>query len=279
MVESVDELGDSALRRLIGSQRERCFANSRIPRLLHHTWATSDLDRLPAIVSEGVRSFTCNDGATLQLLWSDQDCEELIRARYSSLCEVARSLPHPVMRADLFRYMVLSAFGGVYSDVDTRLLRPVDSWIEHAPAAPPARLIVGIEADPDRSDWADWYSRRLQWCQWTLASAPGHPVLADVIEESTRRIRRGVGTSVMELTGPGVWTDSVNRWLEQAHGRHWSEFVGLREAVRVGDALLLPITAFSPGIGHMGAGPTSSPDALVEHLFMGSWKQTAASAS
>jgi mannosyltransferase OCH1-like enzyme len=278
MVESVDDPSDDAVRRFIDSQPERWFANSRIPRLVHHTWATSDLDRLPAIASEGIRSFACNDGATLQLLWSDQACAELVRANYSSLSELVRSLPHPVMRADLFRYMVLNAFGGVYTDVDTRLLRPVDSWVAHAPGAPPARLVLGIEADPDRPDWADWYARRLQWCQWTFAAAAGHPVLEEVIAESTRRIRRGVETLVMELTGPGVWTDSVNRWLEQAHGRHWSEFVGLQKPVRVGDALLLPITAFSPGIGHMGAGPTSSPDALVEHLFMGSWKATGASA-
>jgi alpha 1,6-mannosyltransferase len=73
---------------------------------------------------------------------------------------------------------------------------------------------------------------------------------------------------------PGVWTDSVSRWLGQAHGRDWSGFTGLREPVRVGDALLLLITAFSPGASHVGAGPVSAPDALVEHLFMGSWKPT-----
>jgi mannosyltransferase OCH1-like enzyme len=43
-------------------------------------------------------------------------------------------------------------------------------------------LIVGIEADPDRDDWHDWYSRRLQFCQWTLVSKPGHPILREDIE-------------------------------------------------------------------------------------------------
>ena len=266
------------MRRFVDSQPERWFVNSHIPRVIHHTWATSDPRRLPAIVSDGIRSFACDDGTTLQMLWSDQACAELVSESYSSLSGLVATLPHAVMRADLFRYMVLNAFGGVYADVDTRLLRPIDGWVPHAPGAPPVRLVVGIEADSDRPDWADWYPRRLQWCQWTLAAAAGHPVLEEVIAESARRIRGRVDTSIMELTGPGVWTDSVNRWLDQEHGRHWSEFTGLRAPVRVGDALLLPITAFSPGAAHMGAGPTSSPDALVEHLFMGSWRQTAPSA-
>ena len=274
MVGSVDGHAVEAARRFVDSQPERWFANSRVPRLIHHTWVTSDRRRLPAIVSEAITSFAPSDDATLQLLWSDQASAELARECYPAVCALFDSLPHPVMRADLFRYMVLNAFGGVYSDVDTRLLRPVDSWVADAPSEAPVRLIVGVEADTDRADWSRWYARRLQWCQWTLAAAPGHPVLEQVIAESVRRIRGGVETSIMELTGPGVWTDSVGLWLEQAHGRDWSEFRGLREPVRVGDALLLPITAFSPGVGHVGAGPVSAPDALVQHLFMGSWKTT-----
>jgi len=43
-------------------------------------------------------------------------------------------------------------------------------------------LIVGIEADVgDRHDWAKWYPRPLQFSQWTMASARGHPVLLDVL--------------------------------------------------------------------------------------------------
>lgn len=34
---------------------------------------------------------------------------------------------------------------------------------------------------------------------------------------------------------------------------------------------LLSITGFSPGVGHMGSKPVSSAEALVQHMFDGSW--------
>jgi hypothetical protein len=37
----------------------------------------------------------------------------------------------------------------------------------------------------------------------------------------------------------------------------------------VGDVLVLPITSFSPGVGHMGAQRVNHPFALVKHDFQG----------
>ena len=46
-------------------------------------------------------------------------------------------------------------------------------------------LVVGIEADPDRPDWADWYARRIQFCQWTIQLKRGHPMLRELIAKIT----------------------------------------------------------------------------------------------
>jgi alpha 1,6-mannosyltransferase len=47
----------------------------------------------------------------------------------------------------------------------------------------PPSVIVGIEADvgEDREDWHDWYPRPLQVVQWTLASAPFHPIALQAV--------------------------------------------------------------------------------------------------
>jgi alpha 1,6-mannosyltransferase len=41
--------------------------------------------------------------------------------------------------------------------------------------------------------------------------------------------------------------------------------------VQVGDVYMLSISGFSPGVGHMGAQDIHSPQAMVQHLFDGSW--------
>jgi alpha 1,6-mannosyltransferase len=41
----------------------------------------------------------------------------------------------------------------------------------------------------------------------------------------------------------------------------------------VGDVVVLPVTGFSPGGGNFGAGDVDDPQAMVQHLFRGSWKE------
>lgn len=44
-------------------------------------------------------------------------------------------------------------------------------------------LMVGFEMlTGSRPDWYLWYARKFQMCQWTIASAPKHPALANVLE-------------------------------------------------------------------------------------------------
>jgi alpha 1,6-mannosyltransferase len=153
-------------------------------------------------------------------------------------------------------------------------------------------LVIGIEADADREDWAQWYSRRIQFCQWTVQSKPGHPVLRDavatIIEEATRMKAEGKLTkskmdkSIIEFTGPAMWTDAIFRHLnDPAHfdigsdGQNQKnnitalDFTGMKAQKKVGDVVVLPITSFSPGVNHMGAGDSEDPMAFVEHEFQG----------
>lgn len=80
----------------------------------------------------------------------------------------------PVMRADLWRYLKIALVGGVYADMDTRCLQPVERWMEWqdqpagtslhwaADVSSPPSMIVGIEADVgERGDWETWWPRQL----------------------------------------------------------------------------------------------------------------------
>lgn len=62
-----------------------------------------------------------------------------------------RSLNLPILRADIARYLLVYTYGGVYADLDTRALRPVEEWRDgHANVS----LIVGVEADAkDIPNW------------------------------------------------------------------------------------------------------------------------------
>lgn len=150
--------------------------------------------------------------------------------------------------------------------------------------------MIGIEADPDRPDWKDWYSRRIQFCQWTIQSKPGHPVLREIIAnitDSTLKLKKAgklhiKHDDVVEFTGPAVWTDIIfdffndPKYYDRSHETHdvdWKVFTGMNRPKQLGDVVILPITSFSPGVGHSGAGEVEDPQAFVFHNFEGRLKK------
>lgn len=221
---------------------------------------------------------------------TDDVAASLVRHLFASLPEIMRAynaLPEPVLKADFFRYLILLARGGIYSDIDTTALKSAVEWVPAEVPRSTYGLVVGIEADPDRVDWADWYSRRIQFCQWTIQAKPGHPVLVDIVatitEETLRRkqageLKKGSIKSIVEFTGPAVWTDTIFDFFNDAEyfdmttskgNITWQQFTGIKQAKKVGDVVVLPITSFSPGVGQMGAGDEDDPMAFVKHAFEG----------
>ncbi|KAF8306361.1 hypothetical protein DL93DRAFT_2172122 [Clavulina sp. PMI_390] len=218
----------------------------------------------------------------------------------------ARSLARAAdaARSDYLRYIVVCFEGGIYSDTDTLLLRDFSNWgttdpDERIKGNGPASLIVGIEADVGgREDWHSWWPRPLQIAQWTLAGAPFQPALIDVLRKiylrcadiedwkkkegltgaaGDQRIRDAIMNdevvgSVMEWTGPGVFTDGIIRYLRVQFGVKWPDLKDRRKPTRWREAVVLPVTGFAPGIGMFNAGGTNDPQAMVQHWFYGSWK-------
>ena len=214
----------------------------------------------------------------------------LLKHLYASLPEVVEAytaLPMPVMKADFFRYLILLARGGIYTDIDTTAIRSTTDWIPDEVPRSTIGLIIGIEADPDRADWKDWYSRRIQFCQWTIQAKPGHPVLRDIVatitDDTLRMKKKGILTqkkmdkSIVEFTGPATWTDAVFSYLndptyfktDNTKNITWETFTGMETAKKVGDVVVLPITSFSPGVQQMGAKEPDDPMAFVKHDFEG----------
>ncbi|KAK4117737.1 glycosyltransferase family 32 protein [Canariomyces notabilis] len=224
---------------------------------------------------------------------TDQVAVHLLRLLYASVPEVLEAyeaLPLPVLKADFFRYLILLARGGIYSDIDTYAIRSALDWIPESVPRNTVGLVIGIEADPDRPDWKDWYSRRIQFCQWTIQSKPGHPILRETVaritEQTLQRKRAGslnniIDKNVIEFTGPALWTDIIFEYFnderyfdmtQSAGPIDYRNFTGMEAPKQVGDVIVLPITSFSPGVQQMGAKDYDDPMAFVKHDFEGTWK-------
>ncbi|KFZ07943.1 hypothetical protein V501_06158 [Pseudogymnoascus sp. VKM F-4519 (FW-2642)] len=162
-----------------------------------------------------------------------------------------------------------------------------------------ARLLLGIEADNDPNTDTHWrmgYFFPIQLTQWALAAAPNHPVLNRFLANFKTRVAQlatpfgGNLTATAEsgvlakedplkLTGPEAITTAAMVQLEDDAGLRWEALTGLKDGGRskaIGDTIIFPITAFSPGrssYGNMGSKPLTDPEARLQHRAQGSWRK------
>lgn len=269
--------------------------SKKFPAYIWQTWK-HDLEdpRFDNKFRDRVRSWSDKNEGFVHEVLSDEKARTLVKHLYMNVPKVVEAydaMPENILKADFFRYLILLAMGGTYSDVDTQALQPVPNWIPDNVDPLKLGLIIGIEADPDREDWNKWYARRIQFCQWTIQAKPGHPILRDVVTRITEKTlqkkadgqlglpgTKERGSDIMDWTGPGVWTDTIFTYFNDPvkSGLYFSvgvqNFTGMTEPKTVSDVLVLPITSFSPGIDTMGAESEHHPLAFVKHQFEGSWK-------
>ena len=215
--------------------------------------------------------------------------ESYIRDRYADepeIQEIFTDLQDPILRADMIRYLVLLRDGGLYTDLDTKSLKPIDDWVPSEYQGNTS-VVVGVEYDRlSGNRWNDW-TLDLQFSTWAILTKPNHPLLEHTVQKVIGGLKRlalkqgktisGVKASreeVLDTTGPALFTHSVFDILSQTTGTTftWKNVTNLKKPRLVDDILILPVTAFGCGQGHSDSGHPDEETALVQHLFKGSWK-------
>lgn len=113
-------------------------------------------------------------------MYSDNDMRDFIVEYFPEFLELYDGFPCQVMRADLWRYLIIYKYGGVYQDTDISCNKPIDTWTDvfhrnntskwHDDTFPKVvRAVVGVEF----SNWKE-HNVTLQITQWTFAAAPRH---------------------------------------------------------------------------------------------------------
>jgi mannosyltransferase OCH1-like enzyme len=209
----------------------------------------------------------------LYLFYDNLQAEEFVRKHMSpEIIKTYEMLPRSILKADYFRYISIYILGGVYSDLDTECLRPIDTWTDNNLNV---RFIVGVEAEgePQKLNIA----RSLQLCQWTFAASPKHPILERMIDKITQQtkklINRKLSISViMDWTGPGLWTDTVFDYINETYHVEWPTLLKLKRGRLIGDIFIVPVAGFQPKAYYLGAKGRHDREARVWHYFYGTWK-------
>ena len=108
-------------------------------------------------------------------LMTDEQGDSFVSEYYAhrtDIVDLFLRLPIPIMKADLLRYLVLVAKGGIYADIDVLCEKPMSTWLppEYANAIDSIDLILGLEFDFEfRGEGVEVAS---QFTNWVIASKP-----------------------------------------------------------------------------------------------------------
>ena len=176
-----------------------------IPKIIHQTWRD---EALPAEFRAYQRSWQEHHPGWAYRFYDDRACRALVRDHYPALLALYDACPHPVQRADIFRYLAVAHYGGLYADLDMECYRPMDGLMAGA------SCVFGIEVRlaPRRARLLGLrHAERIANC--IFAAEADHPLFARIIE-ALQRIPStdALAREVIGTTGPGMLTDVV-----QAH--------------------------------------------------------------
>lgn len=196
---------DTLRREWLGEDAGSAPPSSRIPARIHQTWKDASPPR--KLFSPRWRSSLQTLNPTWRYkLWTDADNRALVAERFPRFLRVYDAYPSPIQRADASRYLVASAHGGVYADLDTECFKPFSALLRHGGEAAGASLLLSYKAGGNFSKGA---------CNSIFGSAAGHPfwdVVLDVMLNRSATPLRG-HKDVLYSTGPSVLREAVRRLL------------------------------------------------------------------
>lgn len=167
---------------------------TRFPKVIYQTWSTKTL---PSSIQSSIDIMLRTNSNYEYQLFDDADMLSFIESNYdSSVVDCFNSLRVGAAKADLWRYLILYKRGGIYLDVDSVIYGKLDELIGDDECS-----IVSRENNPGR------------FVQWCLMFTPEHPILKICIESCLNNIRKMDSRSVLELTGPIVYSNAVNEFF------------------------------------------------------------------
>jgi mannosyltransferase OCH1-like enzyme len=180
-----------------------------IPKIIHQTWKNSNL---PVKFRTYQKTWINHHPQWEYRFYDDEACRLIVQKYFPSTLVLYDSCPYPVQRADIFRYLVVAASGGIYADIDMECYKNME------PLLAGRECVFGVETklSPRKAVLSNHkHSERIANC--IFAATKNHPIFYKIMEEVTLRldISCNAPSEIIETTGPGMLTDVVQKYRKQ----------------------------------------------------------------
>ncbi|ODM16275.1 hypothetical protein SI65_08274 [Aspergillus cristatus] len=198
-------------------------------------WHSAKYDNITEIQREWISSWTKKNPCRQELL-TDRSSETFVRAHFyetqPDIVEVYEAIPIPIFQADLLRYLIILAEGGIWSDLDVTCNKQISDWVPLEYKHQKIDMVVGLEFDfAWRGPGAAIAS---QFCNWVFMARPSSRNLLVIVDSVVAKLKEIAGANgvpisgitldmlpvdVVDVTGPKIMTVAILESLGQLLGR------------------------------------------------------------
>ncbi|KXN67683.1 glycosyltransferase family 32 protein [Conidiobolus coronatus NRRL 28638] len=254
------------------------ISDGNINQLTKKIWQTAQSER-PQFINKFMNTWHNVSGWEYNFI-SNNEAIDYLKLKFPELNFTRIAKEQEILAYDLFRYSKIYYEGGLYADSN---VEKADEFETSMNRLSECSVIVGIEADfRHNSSRKAEMARDLQLCQWSLYAAPKHPMLKYVTHRITQRLRYRLMRSdsisseeVMELTGPGIWTDAVKEYLKLVVGVDIEKQMKCGRSYKYKDICMLNSNGFARTAPHSCEYEVKEDNFVLSyHYFWSSWKDS-----
>lgn len=151
--------------------RETLHYDQKIPKII---WQTMKKNQVPALMKEYVDSWIELNPEYEYRFHDDDDIAKFIQTDFPEFVEGYHKLKYGASKADLWRYLIIYKYGGVYADMDCKCFVPLRNWVN-----PNSSLVTQLGINKDI-------------CQWLIISEPGNLIF---LKAAKRTIENAKGNN------------------------------------------------------------------------------------
>lgn len=167
-----------------------------IPKVIYQTFKNSEL---PFITRWHIKSFRKKNPDYQYEFYDDTRIDKFLATEFNDdVVQAYRKIQIGAAKADFFRYAILYKKGGVYLDIDSRIVGKLDDFI-----LPQDTAVVSLEKNPGL------------YVQWALVYEANHPFLGNTLKMVLENINQNkYPHNVHSMTGPYVYSQAIVECLK-----------------------------------------------------------------
>jgi len=211
---------------------------STIPKIIHQIWFQGE-SQIPDKYHPYQKSWRQLHSDWDYHLWDETQIERFIKSRCPQYWNKYQSFPYMHQKIDFFKYLILYYQGGLYADMDSYALKPIDSLLDQIPNA---TTIVSEAAGNRLEHLASTGSTETMINNGIMLAAPNgifwKKLIETVVDTPTCPDKQSQYKCIENTTGPLIFSQSVHKYvdttgdpnfsilpseyLEPCYGKDWS---------------------------------------------------------